>query len=274
MDEKDAWLLRKLKGATAKEYRRISEDEVFNFSCHKGLSCFATCCSDVNIYLTPYDVLRMRGATKTPSEGFLRKYTLSFLGEKGLPLVMLRMREDVTKSCPFVTQDGCRIYQDRPWSCRIYPLALASSKTGEEFYFVEEEPSCLGFKEEKSWTVKDWNKEQGIDIYDKMNKSYKELTLHDYFQEGKKLNPTQAKLLYMACYDLDKFKRFLFETKFFDIYDVDPEVIEKIKQDEKELLSFGFSWVRFSLFWEATLKLKNKALDELWQSKRKELGLL
>ncbi|MEZ4604032.1 MAG: YkgJ family cysteine cluster protein [Desulfobacterales bacterium] len=24
--------------------------------------------------------------------------------------------------CPFVTADGCRVYQNRPSSCRMYPL--------------------------------------------------------------------------------------------------------------------------------------------------------
>lgn len=274
MDEKYAEALKSLKEATSKEYRGLSSDDTFRFSCHKGLSCFATCCSDINIFLTPYDVLRMKRATETSSEEFLNRYTIPQFGDKGLPVVRLKMMEDARKSCPFVGPDGCRIYEDRPWSCRIYPLALASSKTGEEFYFImEEEPSCLGFKEERSWTVEDWRMEQAIDIYDKMNESYKKITLHDYFQNGNKLSPEKAKMLYMSCYNLDEFKRFLFETRFFDIYDVEREVIEKIKEDEEELLSFGFRWIRFSLFWEDTLKLKDKALEKLLQSRREELGI-
>lgn len=271
MDEKYADALRRLKEATSREYRELSPDGTFNFSCHKRLSCFATCCSDVNIFLTPYDVLRMKRSTKTSSEEFLRRYTISFLGEQGLPVVMLKMMEDARKSCPFVGPDGCKIYQDRPWSCRIYPLALDSSKTGEEFYFImEEEPTCLGFKEEKTWTVEDWKKEQAIDGYDEMNESYKEITFHDYFQNGKKLSPGEAKMFYMVCYNLDAFKRFLFETRFFDIYDVESEIVEKIREDEEELLNFGFRWIRFGLFWEDTMKLRDKALDELLQSRRKE----
>jgi uncharacterized protein len=38
-------------------------DDQFKFSCHKGLACHNTCCRDVNIFLTPYDVLRMRRGT-------------------------------------------------------------------------------------------------------------------------------------------------------------------------------------------------------------------
>ena len=105
------------------KHRMLSSEDKFRFSCHKGLSCFNTCCADVNIFLTPYDVLRMRRATGLSSGEFLKKYTIPLLGEEGLPLVVLKMMEDENKSCRFVTPDGCRIYQDRPWSCRMYPYS-------------------------------------------------------------------------------------------------------------------------------------------------------
>lgn len=248
------------------EKRRISLNDKFKFSCHKGLSCFNTCCSDVNIFLTPYDVIRMRRSLWIPSGEFLKRYTFTLLGEEGLPLIVLKMLDDENKSCPFVTPDGCSIYQDRPWSCRMYPVFPVSSK--EEEFLIEENSSCLGFKEEKQWTVKEWKKDQEIYIYDKMNESYKEITLHDYFKKGNKLDPGRAKLLYTACYDLNEFRRFLFETRFFDIYDVEKEVKEKIKEDEEELLSFGYRWIRFNLFSEDTLRLKDKEMDKLLQPKR------
>jgi len=247
------------------EKLRISLDDQFKFLCHKELTCYNTCCRDINIFLTPYDVLRMRRCTGLSSGEFLKSYTIALLGEEGIPLVVLRMMEDENKTCRFVTPDGCGIYRDRPWSCRMYPVFPVSSK--EEEFFIEEKSSCLGVREEKQWTPREWKKDQDIDIYDKMNDLYKEITLHDYFQKGNKLDSGKAKLLYTACYDLDAFKRFLFETRFFDIYDVDKEVIEKIRNDEEELLSFGYRWVRFSLFSEDTLKLKDKEMDKLLQSR-------
>ncbi|MDP3298390.1 MAG: YkgJ family cysteine cluster protein [Thermodesulfovibrionia bacterium] len=250
-----------------KKHRRLSLDEKFKFSCHKGLHCFITCCNDINIFLTPYDVLRMRRAAGLSSGEFLKRYTIALLGDEGLPLVVLKMIEDENKSCPFVMPDGCRIYEDRPWSCRMYPIFPASSK--EEGFLIEEKPSCLGSKEEKQWTIEEWKKDEGIYIYDKMNESYKEITFNDYFQSNK-LDSGRAKMLYNACYDIDEFKKFIFETRFFDIYDVENEVIEKIKEDEEELLSFGYGWIRFNLFSEDTLKLKDKEMDSLLRSKREE----
>ena len=53
-------MLDKFKEAILKEYPRLSPESKFRFSCHKGLSCFTQCCGDVNIFLTPYDVLRLK----------------------------------------------------------------------------------------------------------------------------------------------------------------------------------------------------------------------
>ena len=199
---------------------------------------------------------------------FLKRYTIPLLGEDGLPLVALKMIEDEKKRCPFVTSDGCEIYQDRPWSCRMYPIFPASPQ--EEEYYIEEGRPCLGFNEEKQWTIDEWKRTQGIDIYDKMNESYKEITFHDFFKKGNRLDPGKANLLYRACYDLDEFKKFLFETRFFELYDVEKEIIKRVKEDEEELLSFGYVWVRFNLFGEDTLRLKDKTFDKILQDKKEK----
>ena len=73
-----------------------------------------------------------------------------------------------------------------------------------------------------------------------------------------------------VCYDLNEFKRFLFETRFFDIYDVEKGIIERVREDEEELLSFGYRWVRFNLFGEDTLRLKDKTFDKILQDNRKK----
>ncbi len=248
----------------------FSLDDKFKFSCNSGLACFNTCCRDINIFLTPYDVLRMRRSTGLPSDELLNRYTIALLGEEGLPLVVLKMKEDQHKTCPFVTPEGCGIYQDRPWSCRMYPVFPVSSE--EEEFLIEEKATCHGFKEDRQSTVREWKRDQNLELYDKLNESYKQITLHDFFQNGNKLDGGKSKLLYTACYDLDAFKNFLFGTRFFDIYDVEKEVIDRIKEDEEELLNFGYRWVRFSLFSEDTLKLKDKEMDKLLQQSRSRIS--
>ena len=57
------------------------------------------------------------------------------------PVVLLKMNEDERRSCPFVSEDGCQVYEARPAACRMYPLGMASPKGGsgspsEDFYFI------------------------------------------------------------------------------------------------------------------------------------------
>ncbi len=209
----------------------------------------------------------MRRTTQLSSGDFLKRYTIPLLGDEGLPLVALKMMEDENKSCPFVTPDGCSIYENRPWSCRMYPIFPVSSN--EEF-LIEEKPSCLAVNDGKQWTIEKWRKEQGIDVYDKMSEPYKEITFNNYFQRGNKLDPEETNLIYMSCYNLDEFKRFLFETRFFDMHNVEKDAIERIMRDEEELLDFGYRWVRFNLFGEETLRPKDTISRELLPVKRED----
>jgi len=50
--------IQNLKEEIMKEYPRLTRDDTFTFACHPGVSCFNQCCRDVNIFLTPYDIIR------------------------------------------------------------------------------------------------------------------------------------------------------------------------------------------------------------------------
>ncbi|MCU0572852.1 MAG: YkgJ family cysteine cluster protein [Syntrophobacteraceae bacterium] len=243
-------------------------NEKFRFECHQGLPCFNTCCRDISIFLTPYDVLRMCRSTGLSSQELLEKYTTTMLADDGIPLVMLKMRDDEKETCPFVEPDGCVIYQDRPWSCRMYPVFPLSSEEVE--FLIEKRASCLGFQEDREFTVREWKTNQDIDSYDEMNKGYKEITQHEFFQKGNTLDAGKAKLLYSACYDLDWFRKFLFNTKFFEKYDVENDLIERMRNDDEELLKFSYRWVRSILFSEDTLRLKDEAMEKLLQAGGRE----
>jgi hypothetical protein len=74
--------------------------------------------------------------------------------------------------------------------------------------------------------------------------------------KAQKLDEKKSKAFYMACYDIDAFRRFVFESRFLDVFDVSEEKIEKMKKDEIELMNFAFDYVKFLLMMKETLKLK------------------
>jgi len=260
--------IRKLKETILKEYPRLSLDDEFSFSCHPGVPCFNECCHDVNIFLTPYDIIRLKKALKMTSGEFLAKFTLMPV-DKNLtyPVILLKMTEDDKKACHFLTEKGCGVYEDRPWPCRMYPLGLASPKEGhqevdKEFYFLLEEAVCKGHGEAKKQTVRQWVEEQGVAEYDAMGQEFKNITLNKFFAKTENLTAQKVEMFFMACYDVDKFRRFVFESRFLEKFVVDEETQQKMKDDDVELLKFGYKWLRFALFGEKTLDVEAAALAE------------
>ncbi len=94
---------------------------VFEFACGPHVPCFTECCGKLDLLLTPYDVLKIRKRLNISSADFLDEYTIMrWKTGHGFPEVMLKMDTE-TKRCPFVTSEGCSIYEDRPGAC-VYTL--------------------------------------------------------------------------------------------------------------------------------------------------------
>lgn len=245
------------------QYQRLGPDDKFEFGCHPGVPCFNKCCGDVNIFLSPYDVLRMKRRLGLTSSEFLEKHALMPVHkDMKTPAVVLRMEQDEVKSCPFLEEAGCGIYTDRPWPCRMYPLGLAAQKDtpdgwrGDRFYFLLQEEGCRGFEEQREWSVREWLDDQGVDEYDQWGEAFKELTLHRFFEDGGTLSPEKMHMFFAACYDLDKFREFVFESTLLERFDVDDDFVEEMRYDDEALLRFAFLWLRFSIFGETTMKVR------------------
>lgn len=243
---------------------RLSSTSRFRFKCHKDISCFTQCCRGINIILTPYDILRMKKRLGLPSDEFLAIYTkLELLEKTDIPVVTLKLLDDAAQSCPFVRDDGCLIYTDRPTACRYYPVGMASlaHKDGadNDFFFFVNEPHCRGFEEDTEWDVASWRGDQGVDLNDEINAGWTELMVYKRsFPPNVKWSEQAKQMFFMACYNLDEFRRFVFESTFLDRYDIDAERVEKIRADEIELLRFGMEWLKFLLFKQGEFKLTAK----------------
>ncbi len=93
--------------------------------------------------LTPYDVLRLKRAAALPSTEFLEAYTLCPRRRPEISRAWFSRMNDGDKACPFLSDEGCGVYSDRPWACRMYPLGAAEPKnptpTDQPFHFVIQE---------------------------------------------------------------------------------------------------------------------------------------
>jgi hypothetical protein len=234
---------------------RLGYQSRFKLECHPGVSCFTQCCRGIDIILTPYDIIQLKHRLELDSEQFLAIYTEPHMMEKtDLPVVTLRLLDDEARSCPFVRDEGCLVYTDRPTACRYYPIGMASlmHKEGaddEGFFFFVHEPHCKGFESEREWTVDEWRRDQGVDLRDRINADWTDILVHKRsFPNSIKLTEKSKELFFMVCYNVDRFRRFVFESSFFDRYDVDPDTVSQIREDDVALLRFGLRWIKGTLF--------------------------
>ncbi len=256
---------------------RLGIKDKFKFKCHKDVKCFTKCCRGIKITLTPYDIIRLKNRLGLSSEEFLTIYTDPQLFEKtDLPVVTLKLLDDEQNSCPFVREDGCIVYEDRPTTCRYYPLGVASlshkeGADGEGFFFFVNEPHCLGFEEDKEWTVQDWRKDQGVDIHDEINAGWTDLVVRKRsFPANVKLNEKSKKMFFTSSYNIDQFKRFVFESTFLKLYDIDEKTVEKIRDDEIALLEFGFKWMTWVFYKIGDFKMNEAAAGQRGDRKSKD----
>jgi Fe-S-cluster containining protein len=207
----------------------------------------------------------MRKSLNIESSDFLEKYTISpFTKDQKIPAVLIKMDPE-TKKCPFVTEQGCSIYPDRPWACRMYPLGMAEPQkpNPEErgFYFLLREEICHGHDQGSGCTVREWIRNQGIEEYEMRGAPFKELMLSEGWDKQEALTPQKMDMYYMACYDLDRFRRFILESRFRELFEIEPARIEAMRKKDDELLVFAMQWLRFSLFNEKTVKIKQSVID-------------
>ncbi len=252
---------------------KLNADSKLKFRCHPGVSCFTACCGNINIILTPYDILRIRRELNLPADEFLLRFTTpGYLEKTDLPGVKINLDEN--GRCPFVTEKGCTIYEHRPTTCRYYPVGMSyfhgagqENTEAEEFYFLVKEDHCKGHEEDNEMTIGQWRIDQGIDESDEMNRDWMEIIMRrKSFGVQATLSEPAKKIFFMASTDLDKFRSFIFESSFLDTYEIDPETLEKIKTDDIELMHFSNRYLASSLFGTKGMQVK----DEKIQAKIKE----
>ncbi|MDP2787090.1 MAG: YkgJ family cysteine cluster protein [Pseudomonadota bacterium] len=246
----------------------LSGDKVIQFRCHRDVKCWNACCANIDIQLTPYDILRLKNRLDLSSGEFLQKYSVPFEMDKdGMPGVKLRPVENGT-ACQFMTPEGCGVYEDRPTACRYYPVALLSMRNQNEItdrtsYAMVEEPHCLGHQEPRQLTIEEYRQEQGVDNYDEKGRGWRQLVL-----KRKSAGPGIGKppeisnqLFFMASYDVDRFRAFIASESFNRTYDVPLDAMTALLSDDEALMDFGYNFLKHVLFNERFLEERDGAYE-------------
>jgi hypothetical protein len=192
--------------------RRLGDDEVFKFSCHPKVACFTDCCRQLDLALTPYDVLRLRRSLGISATEFLERYAIVEKTDTDIfPQVVLAMVDDGQASCPFVNENGCLVYHDRPGACRTYPVGrgayLDEKGRAAELFVLLTEPHCHGFAAGPGVTINHWVAEQELAVYNEANDLLMTILHHRRIKEGFRANERQQKQFLNTLYDLETFRQ-------------------------------------------------------------------
>jgi hypothetical protein len=140
-----------------------------------------------------------------------------------------------------------------------------------------QEDYCKGHEEDREITIKDYLHEQDIPMYREMNREWMQLIL-----KKKSGGPTVGKppeaslqLYFMACYDVDRFRRFVMSDGFKKNYALDDSTYETFATEDVALMKFGFKLMKQVLFGEKTIPEHEgaweKRLEEregAWEARR------
>jgi Fe-S-cluster containining protein len=232
--------------------KQLKANEIFTFRCHSGLACFNRCCHNLNLFLYPYDVLRLKNAIGLDSDTFLDRYVDIVLRDGNyFPDVLLKMSEDQQRSCCYLTPKGCKVYLDRPDACRSFPIEKGMIPTSKKaspqlVYFFRSPDFCMGDRESCEHTPQSWTHDQKAETYEEMTilwaKLKQRFTTDPWGGQGP--NCSKGKMAFMAVYNLDRFRQFIFKSSFLTRYKVKNAILKKIQTDDRQLLLFAFDWIK------------------------------
>jgi len=249
---------------------QFDENHVIHFNCYKGIECFNACCRNIDITLTPYDILRLKKRLGLSSGEFLKQYTYPFeFNKNSIAGVKMDPVEGRTE-CQFMTGEGCSVYSDRPTACRYYPVGLLSTRRADEnfdraSYALVQEDHCKGHLEEREITIADYRKEQGLEEYDEHGRGWRQLILKMKSAGPAigSLSRSSLQFFFMACYDIDRFREFVKSEGFNATFDIDEDTRQALYADDLALLKFGERMILQIMFGEETIKKKPDAYDAL-----------
>ena len=118
-------------------------------------------------------------------------------------------------------------------------------------------------------TPAEWEKEQGLDVYREVEELFNQVTSAQRIWGDHKLDGKVQSMVILACYNTERFRKFVFGSNFLKLFDLSPEEIETLKTDDLALLKLGFKWLQFGLLGKSTLPVR----EEVIKAKEKELGV-
>jgi len=235
---------------------RLRAGQTFGFRCQPGIACFNRCCRNLTLLLYPYDVIRLRVRLDLTAMNFstatrtwccavaatFRTSCCAWPKTASAPARFSPTRAagstptDPTPAAPFPWSRGC--------------CTMPQTHADETVFFFRPPDFCLGQYDTNQWTIPEWIQDQETDTYHRMTIHWAELRRllqnDPWGAEGPM--GARAKMAFMAVYNIDRFREFVFGSSFLKRFKVKPQLLARIQKDDVQLLLLGFDWIRLFLW--------------------------
>jgi len=246
--------------------RLIKEGDTFLFRCHADIACFNLCCRNLNLFLYPYDVVRLKNNLGLSSDEFLDRFVDVVLREGNyFPDVLLRMADNAEHTCPFLSDAGCRVYPDRPDTCRTFPVEQGvlhgpGKQGGLRVCFFRPPDFCEGQHEDQAWTLASWAADQDAELFNKLTLEWSQVKAFFHSNPWGAEGPEGPgeKMAFMATYNVDQFREFVFKSSFLKRYKVKSALLKELRTDDLAMVRFGFDWVKLFVWRMPSKKIKKR----------------
>ena len=143
----------------------FDEDKTIRLRCHRGIACWNASCRNIDLSLTPYDILRLKRRPRPTASEFPERYTVPYRMEQDGIAGVKRGPVAEGTACQCMVLEDCAVYGDRPTACGYCPVAPHSLRrqeesTGRDSYALVKAPHCLDHDEPHEITIGDYRREQ------------------------------------------------------------------------------------------------------------------
>lgn len=177
---------------TNETMKKVEKDGTFHFECSRS----GECCRHMEIFLNPYDILRMAEALGMTTIQLIQDHVL-FLENKQqgiLKPVLKAAREGV---CAFNSNRLCKIHRDRPLPCRLFPIARM-----DEDYHLQQVSYCKGLSSRRKQDVASYIQEEEAQEHLEAAKPYHRI-MKTYVSMDGSMDLETRDLFHKVLYDFD-----------------------------------------------------------------------